>query len=75
MVTDKIHAGSWKIQDPNPILVGKTVTREAPYRGVIVLRMNAGRGYFSLPQLPSLTQPSALKTAILSGPVEVLALP
>jgi hypothetical protein len=37
--------------------------------------MNAGRGYFSLPQLPSLTQPSALKTAILSGPVEVLALP
>lgn len=59
--------GSFATTDPNPVLSGKTVPRTAPYFGVIVQRLNQGRGHFNLAKLPDANQTNATKTEILSG--------
>ncbi|MDB6137237.1 MAG: hyalin repeat protein, partial [Verrucomicrobiaceae bacterium] len=59
--------GSFTTTDANPELAGKTVTRVAPWFGVIVQRLNQGRGHFNLPKLPDAVQTNPLKTDILSG--------
>ena len=50
-------------------------SRGAPYYGVIVQRLNKGRGHFNLAKLPDVVQTNALKTDILSGLVEVIKRP
>ncbi len=52
-----------------------TGVRGAPYYGVIVQRLNKGRGHFNLAKLPDVGQPNALKTDILSGLVELVKRP
>ena len=49
--------------------------RKASYYGVIVQRLNKGRGHFNLAKLPDMTQPNALKTDVLSGLVELVKRP
>ncbi len=69
-VTTGVFNGSFTTKDDNPFVTGtQLVTRTAPYFGVIVQRLGHGYGHFNLPLLPSMAQPVATKTDILSGKV------
>jgi hypothetical protein len=57
------------------VLSGKTVPRTATYYGVIVPRLNRGRGHFNLAKLPDALQTNPLKTDVLSGLIELKPLP
>ena len=63
--------GTFTTTDANPVLAGKTVTRTTSYYGVIVQRLGDGRGHFNLAALPDVNQADPLKTAVLSGLVEL----
>ena len=70
-------SGEFSTSDENPLISGKMIPRKAPFFGVVVQRLNQGRGHFNLAKLPAAApeEGNPAKTAILSGLVRLEVLP
>ncbi len=62
-------SGKFTIVEANPLFPTTSVTRSVAYQGLIVRDVTGqhGRGYFLLPQLPSISPETPTTTKILSG--------
>jgi ELWxxDGT repeat protein len=70
-------SGEFSTSDENPLISGKMIPRKAPFFGVVVQRLNQGRGRFNLAKLPAAApeETNPAKTKILSGLVKLEVLP
>ncbi len=70
-------SGEFSTSDENPLISGKMIPRKAPFFGVVVQRLNQGRGHFNLAKLPAAApeETNPAKSKILSGLVKLEVLP